>query len=103
MLKFGSWLNAELTDLTAAWIIRTRASHCSLLPRSCVKGCCSFWLFVEHEGGPEPPDSVVALVQSSLGLGYWPVVPLASLWAMHEAWCFLVQFMGVLIVSHIGH
>lgn len=29
-----SWLNAELTDLTAAWSSRTRASHCSLLPRS---------------------------------------------------------------------
>lgn len=49
---------------------------------------------MEHEGGPETPDSVLALVRSSLVLGYWPFVPLASLWTMHEACCFLVQFMG---------
>lgn len=88
----GSWLDAESTDLTAAWSSRTRASRCFLLPRSHGRGCSSFQLFVEHEGGPQAPDSVLALVQSSLVLGY--VVPLASLWTMHEAWCFLGQFMG---------
>lgn len=103
MLKFDSWLNAESTNLTAAWIISTGASRCSLLPRNHVKGCCSFQLFVEREGGPEPPGSVLTLVQSSLVLGYRPVVPLASLWTMHEAWRFLVRFMGVLTVSLAGH
>lgn len=54
----------------------------------------SLLLFVEHEGGPDVPDSMLALVWSFLVLGYWPAVPLASSWTIHEAWCFLAQFMG---------
>lgn len=97
MLKvaLASWLDAEVTDPTAVCRSRTGGSCSFLLAGSPIKSCCSFWLPVGRAGGgPAAPSSAMVLVRTLLVSGERPVAPLASLWTVHEARCFLGQFMG---------